>query len=290
MDFSFKISMRNPYILLIGMLILLVGCYPDIDYTSRGYTEKIIVEGIIESGKYPKIYLSLNVPLSESVDSTTIRDKVIRDAKVTVSDGNVKEILTSKWDVEHFPPYVYFGTEIKGQTGKTYHLKVEKGGYSVESQTTIPLDFQIDSVYIEPTSIDSLRTLSVAIKVNKDRKNAYRIYTKKSKDKRYIETPIVFNSDFSLDGLQKFTLSPLPNKNDSSFTEGKYFAIGDVVDIKVMAIDSTTTQFFKDLTMFSVIAGNISINEIKPLSSNIAEPGFGIWYGCAVQTKKIIIR
>lgn len=282
--------MRNPYILLIGMLILLVGCYPDIDYTSRGYTEKIIVEGIIESGKYPKIYLSLNVPLSESVDSTTIRDKVIRDAKVTVSDGDIEEILTSKWDVEHFPPYVYFGTEIKGQTGKTYHLKVEKGGYSVESQTTIPLDFQIDSVYIEPTSIDSLRTLSVAINVNKDRKNAYRIYTKKSKDKRYIETPIVFNSDFSLDGLQKFTLSPLPNKNDSSFTEGKYFAIGDVVDIKVMAIDSTTTQFFKDLTMFSVIAGNISINEIKPLSSNITEPGFGIWYGCAVQTKKIIIR
>jgi len=295
MDFSFKISMRNPYILLIGILILLVGCYPDIDYISKGYTQKIIVEGVIESGKYPRIYLSLNVPLSETVDSTTIRDKVIRHAKVTVSDGDVEEILTSKWDVEHFPPYVYFGTEIKGQTGKTYYLKVEygeeySGEHAIKSETTIPLDFQIDSVYIEPTAIDSLRTLSVAINIDKNRKNAYRIYTRKSKDKRYIETPIVFNSDFSLDGLQKFTLSPLPNKNDSSFAEGKYFAVGDIVDIKVMAIDSTATQFFKDLTMFSIIAGNISINEIKPLSSNVIEPGFGIWYGCAVQTKRIIIQ
>ncbi len=290
MDFSFKINRTNAYILLVGISIFLAGCYPDMDYTVRGYTEKIIVEGKIESGKYPEIYLSLNVPLSEPVDNTTIRDKVIRHAKVTVSDGDIEETLTSKWDVEHFPPYVYFGTEIMGEAGKTYHLKVEYGEHVIESQTSIPLDFQIDSVYIEPSSIDSLRTLSVAINIDKDRKNAYRIYTKKSKDKRYIETPVVFNSDFNLDGLQKFALSPLPNKNDSSYAEGKYFAVGDIVDIKVMAIDSTSTQFFKDLTMFSVIAGNISINEIKPLSSNITAPGFGIWYGGAVEVRRVVVE
>lgn len=106
-----------------------------------------------------------------------------------------------------FPSVCLFWNRNKGTNRKTYYLKVEygeeyRGEHAIKSQTTIPLDFQIDSVYIEPASVDSLRTLSVAINIDKDRKNAYRIYTRKSKDKRYIETPIVFNSDLSLDGLQ----------------------------------------------------------------------------------------
>ncbi len=281
-----KIKQAIIYIFIIFM----VGCYPDIDYIVRGYTEKIIVEGKIETGKRPEVYLSLNVPLWEKMDEASIRNKIIRDARVIISNGIISDTLTSKVDTTKFPPYVYFSTEIYGEAGKTYDLTVEKGGYNIKSQTSIPLKFEIDSVYMEASSTDSLRMLSVAINIDKERKNAYRIYTMRNKDKRYIETPILFNSDFSLEGLQKLTISPLATKTDSSYTDGKYFKVGERVNIKVLAIDSTATQFFKNLNIFSILSGNISVSEPKPLHSNISEPGFGIWYGCAVELKTVVVE
>lgn len=268
---------------------LLIGCNPDLDYTVRGYTQKIIVEGKIESGKYPEVYLSLNVPLSKDVDSTTILEQVIRYAKVTVSDGESTKILTSKWVTDHFPPYVYKCTEIVGREGRTYDLKVEYSGYTLYSTTTIPNGFQIESVDASPTDIDTLRTLSLTINVDNNKKNSFKIFTKKKIDKRYIETPVLFNDRLKLTGLQRFNISPHPISSDSSFIEGNYFVVGDTVDIKVCAIDSTSTMFFKDLTMMSVIAGNAFLNQVKPLNSNISEPGFGIWYGNAVRTVRTIV-
>lgn len=277
------------YIYLIN-LFLLTACYPDIDYVISGYAEKIIVEGKIEAGKAPQVYLSLNVPLSEKVDESRIRNKIISDAKVTISNGTHTEILTSKRDTSYFPPYVYFGTEIRGEVGKTYNLTVEKGGYVVNSQTTIPDNFQINSIYFKPSEIDSLRSMIVSIAIDKTKKNAYRIFTKKMKDNRYIETPVIFNSELNLEGLQNFAVSPIPHKKDPSYAESKYFLVGEIVDVKVMAIDSAATQFFKDMGMFTLLADNISINEIKPLSSNVTEPGFGIWYGANVQFKRLMVQ
>jgi hypothetical protein len=271
-------------------MAFLLACQPDLNYEVRGYTQKIIVEGIIETGKYPEVYLSLNVPLWKQVDSTTILEHVIRYAKVTVSDGEKTEILTSKWAKDHFPPYVYKCTEIVGREGYSYDLKVEYSGYTLYSTTTIPSGFQIESANATLTDNDTLRALSVKINVDKHKKNSFRIFTKNLKDKRYIQTPMLFNDELELDGLQNFNISPSPLKSDSSFTEGNYFAIGDTVEIKICAIDSVSTLFFKDITLFSSLVGNSFMSEVKPLHSNISEPGFGIWYGNAVRTVRMTIK
>ncbi len=278
------------YVYIIIFIGLIASCNPDLDYTIKGYTQKIIVEGVIESGKYPLVYLSLNVPLSKSVDTTTILDYVIRYAKVIVSDGEKTEILTSKWDKSYFPPYVYKGTEIVGEEGKTYDLKVEYGGYTLYSSTTIPAGFQVESVDMNQTDVDSLRVLAVKINLNDHAKNSYRIQTRKRKDTRFIKTPVLFNNGLNLSGIQTFQISPYPAKTDSSYAEGKYFVVGDTVDIRISAIDSVSTLFFKDLNMFSLVSGNIAVTEVKPLHSNITEPGFGIWYGAAVRSKRVIIQ
>ncbi len=278
------------YVYIIIFIGLIASCNPDLDYTIKGYTQKIIVEGVIESGKYPLVYLSLNVPLSKSVDTTTILDYVIRYAKVTVSDGDKTEILTSKWDKSYFPPYVYKGTEIIGEEGKTYDLKVEYGGYTLYSSTTIPAGFQVESVGMGQTDVDSLRVLAVRINLNDKVKNSYRIQTRKRKDTRFIKTPVLFNDGLNLSGIQTFQISPYPAKTDSSFAEGKFFVVGDTVDIKISAIDSVSTLFFKHLNLFSLVSGNIAVTEVKPLHSNISEPGFGIWYGAAVRNERVIIK
>lgn len=288
MDISY-LKIKQTVILVIAFL--LIACVPNIDYNITGYTQKIIVEGSIENGKFPMVYLTLNVPLWKSIDSTNVLENVIRHAKVTISDGEQTEVLTSKWDKTKFPPYVYRGTEIVGEEGKSYDLKVEYGGYTVYSKTFLPYGSKIDSVSYTPSiKSDTLKTISVWLNIDKSKKTAFRFFTKKRKDNRFVETAFVFNSSLNLSSTNKFNLSPKPNKTDSSLHEGSFFAIGDTVDIKIMAIDSISSLFFTDLSVYSTIADNMISGEVKPLKSNISSPGFGIWYGSAVNYYRCIVK
>jgi len=278
------------YILLFFSFI---SCKPDLNYEIRGYTQKIIVEGFIANDEYPSVYLSLNIPLSKKVDTITILENVIRTAKVTITDGETTEILTSRWDKKHFPPYVYRGTELKGVEGKTYYLTVDYGGYTLHSQTTIPYAADIQKFNIVPiTGNDSMRILSMTFNIDATKKNGYRVFTKKKKDGFYIQTPIVFNSEFSLSGINTFNISPKPADRDSSSSEGTYFAVGDTVQVEFCTIDSVSTQFFKALTIFSAsgIGSNFFIGEKDALKSNISSPGFGIWYGNGTRSYQVIIK
>jgi len=268
------------YILLF---LLVTSCRPDLDYKVSGYTQKIIVEGFIANGEYPKVYLSLNVPLSELVDTVTILNNVIRYAKVTVSDGINSEVLTGGWDIKHYPPYVYRGTNFKGEEGKTYYLTVEYSGYTLHAQTTVPFATYIqkfNTLHVDGN--DTLRILSMTFNIDASKKNAYRVFTKKKKDGYYIQTQFVYNAEFTLSGSNSFDISPKVSENDSSYAEGSYFAKGDTIQVRLCTIDSISTQFFKALTLFSSSIGvgnNFFIGEKDALKSNISTPGFGIWYG-----------
>lgn len=265
-------------------VILLFSCETNIDYTVKGYKEKIIVEGKIENGDFPMVYLSLNVPLWKTVDSTTIMEHIIRHAKVTISDGKKTEILTSKWDLKNFPPYVYKATDLKGEEGKKYDLIVEYGGYTLYSSTTIPREFQILSIKSKNSDIDTLRILSVEIDAGNEKGKSYRVFSKKRKDNRFIETPLLYNNTLTESGKLLLDISPNVEKTDNSFAEGKYFAVGDIVEIKVCAIDSVATQYYKDISMFSGDEmSKFFMSEVKNLNSNISSPGAGIWCGNAVR-------
>lgn len=276
------------YILII---ISLSACKPDLDYEIRGYTEKIIVEGWIANGEYPRVYLSLNVPLSQPIDSATILEKVIRTAKVTISDGINTEILTSRWDRSTFPPYVYKGTDFKGEAGKTYDLMVEYSGYKLTAQTTIPFPADVQSFTYTPTKDnDSLKILSVKIQLNEEEKMAYMIYSKKNKDAVFLKTANVFNENLNLKGLQSFIVSPDPGSGMPSYEEKGYFLVGDTVTIKIKTIDSVATDFFKGLSGNAGMGKDIFVGHTQSLKSNISEPGYGVWYGTSEKNIMLVIQ
>lgn len=231
--------MKNSYIILLIILIS-SSCRTDLDYEIRGYSQKIMVEGYIANDEFPKVYVSLNVPLWKQVDSVSILENVVRTAKVTISDGEKTEVLTAGfWDNTHFPPHFYKGFDLKGVAGNTYFLTVEYGGHIINAQTTIPYAIENLSFKTTPTERkDSLRILSMSFDIDPARKNAYRVFTKKTKDKSFVETPILYNAEFTLSGNNSFNINPQPSRNDLSYTEGIYFAKGDIVQVKLCAIDS----------------------------------------------------
>lgn len=283
-------------LLFISFIFLLnLSCKSDLDYKISGYTQKIIVEGYISNGEFPKVYLTLNFPLSQRSDSTIMIENVIRSAKVTVSDGETSEILTSGWDTDkrHYPPYLYAGTELKGQEGKTYYLTVEYGGYTLSASTTIPSATNIEQFdFLPVVGKDNMKSMFMTLNIKNSLTNSYRVFTRKRKDGYYLETPFVYNAEFTLSGLNNFIISPKVSKVDSSYSESGYFKKGDTILVKLCTIDSVSTQFFKGLTLFSSETGvgnDLFIGEKDKLKSNISEPGFGIWYGNGVKYYSVII-
>ena len=287
--------MKKPILYLIFGL-LLTACNTDLDYKISGYTQKIIVEGYISTGEYPKVYLTLNYPLSKLTDSINLIENVIRTAKVTISDGVKTEVLTSGWETNkrHFPPYMYVGTELKGQEGKTYYLTVDYSGYTLHATTTIPYANNIQKFEFSPVKgNDNLRSLYMLLNIDPIYKNSYRVFTMKKKDGYLIETQILYNAEFTLSGNNKFIINPKVTELDSSFTEGGSFLKGDTILVKLCTIDSTSTQFFKALTLFSSTTGignDLFIGEKDKLKSNISLPGFGIWYGNGVRYYSVVIQ
>lgn len=281
---------------IILLLLVVTSCQSDLEYKISGYTQKIIVEGFISTGEYPKVYLTLNFPLSKSTDSINILENVIRTAKVTISDGVNTEILTSGWETNkrHFPPYMYVGTEIKGQEGKTYYLTVDYSGYSLHATTTIPKAVSIQNFEFSAIKGSyNLSSLFMNLDIDPTIKNSYRVFTQKKKDGYFIETQFLYNSEFTLSGNNKFMISPKVTELDASFAEGGNFLKGDTVLVKLCTIDSTSTQFFKALTLFSTsngIANDLFIGEKYKLKSNISVPGFGIWYGNGVRYYSVVIQ
>jgi len=277
------------FYLLLSFFLL--ACHPNLEYEIHGYTEKIIVEGFIANGEFPKVYLTLNVPLWQEVDSSLILGKVIRTAKVTVSDGVESEILTSHWNKSHFPPYEYRGTELKGESGKTYFLKVEYSGFSLMSQTTIPFPAIVKKIEISPfQNSDSLRDIVLVVEMDSTYNLGYRLFSFKNKDDSFIETPTIYNDNFNLIGDQNFAVSPRPNIQDSSYSEGSHFLKGDTVTIRTCVIDSSATLFFKSFSVNSLPGKDFFLAENKSFKSNISTPGFGIWYGCGIKNYKIVIK
>lgn len=276
--------------ILVILLVLLVQCKPNLDYELHGFTEKIIVEGVIASGEFPKVYLSLNIPLWQEIDSVLLLEKVIRTAKVTISSETETEILTSFWDKENYPPYVYRATKLKGEEGKTYKLEVTYSGYTVEATTTIPKSANILSFTTSPSAInDSLFVLQTQIKMDSTEKKSYRIFTMKIKDGAYAETKVIYNENLNLEGTQQFLINPTPSIRFPSYNEGGYFLPGDSIFIKIMTIDSVSTNFFKAFSVNTGVGKDIDIAQIKQLNSNISAPGFGIWYGAGIKKQLFII-
>lgn len=279
----------------IILLIFIISCKPDLSYETHGYTQKIIVDGYISNNEFPRVYLTLNVPIWKKVDSISILENVIRTAKVSITDGENTEILTAAWDKNHFPPYVYKGTDIRGVSGKIYKLKVEYSGITIDAETTIPSDPNfIAFSYLALKDNDSLRIMTVDLNIDIDKKNSFRVFSKKRKEKYFIETPFVYNSEFTLSGIQRFNISPNVKELDLTYDEGIYFKKGDTVQVKICSYDAISTLFFKDLTIISSsnsgLAADFFIGEKNGLKSNISNPGFGIWYGFGVKEFEVIVQ
>jgi hypothetical protein len=163
------------FILIISYsLITVLSCEKEIEVELENVEDKLVVEGIIETGEYPFITLSKSTGYFDAVDSTTFFKMFVNDALVIVSDGN--EYDTLKFDtVPFYPPFRFQGSKIKGQENTSYSLRIEYEGQVYTSTTTIRQIVPLDSVkYIYEANSDSLGRLRLYANDPIDQTNYYK--------------------------------------------------------------------------------------------------------------------
>lgn len=272
------------FLLMVIYLIILLSCKKEIEIKINIEKSKIVVDGWIEQGKYPKVILTRSTSYFSVIDSASFKNIVLSNAKVTVSDGENSEVLTFGPDNTIFPPYCYRATDLKGEAGKTYYLEVIYYDTVLTAQTTIPFPVDIDSAYFSPVHPgDTSGIITMQITDNKDMKNYYRILTKiEGSDQNYIPAYVSVFDDEYLNGLQIPFKIYKGSENPLDQTGDIYFSEFNKVNIKLCSIDEASYQFWKGYQYEMINSINPFASFSYNMVSNINGEGYGIWSGAGV--------
>lgn len=307
---------------ILAITTLFVSCEKDIDIDLPEYESKLTVEGNIETGQPPIVFLTNSQSFFGETTLDAYENSFVRNATVTVSNGTTTETLTELC-TDNLPvgydtliadflgvnvqdltsvticAYVGLNPAIFGEEGKTYNLTVTSGSKNLAATTIIPFKNELNSSWFQ---LSGNLTEHGFMWANMTDFNGvgdnYRWFTKRINqgpdggdiDKRFLY-PIggTWNDDF-IEG-QTFDMAfGRPNSDQNNTTDRPgYFAIGDTVVIKFC---TTTPEVFE----FVHQAETQSFNNGSPFASpanlptNINGGGLGLWAGYAVTYDTVICQ
>ncbi len=148
-DVSKKFKVETCFVLsliLILSSLIFFSCRKTIKLKLPEYTEKVVIEASIETNGYPLVLLSYSIPFFGNFDFSQPTKAFIKGAFVTISDGTLTDTLI---EVDPTSGYIYLGTKIKGQQGKTYYLNVTVNGKTYTADTYIYPPVALDSIYFK---------------------------------------------------------------------------------------------------------------------------------------------
>lgn len=281
--------MKRFCVLLVFFLsICMISCSREDYVKSVDGESKIVVEGWIEQGDVPQVILSRSIPINAVIDSTTIFDYFIRSAKVTVTDGVNEEVLSLRSDNARVPPYVYYGSKMIGEVGKSYSLKIEYLNKIIEAKTSIPAVVSIKSAEYRKVNVSDT-TGFVYLEFNDPdfEKNYYQIETRVD-DVEPIFVPALYGN-LNDDNFISSSVSLQVTRGIYVFSKTKYkpyFTDGDLIYVKLRTMSKSGFDFWNSWQNEIVNGRNPIFPANTSLKSNI-KGGLGIWEGYGQSTVSI---
>ncbi len=282
-----------PYIFSIVLSTsMLFSCTKEIEIAYPKTEKQLVVQGYIEQGKYPIVFLTKSSPYFEKIDSANIAELIASFAKVTVICDGVEDVLTLKYNANYFPVLYYEGTTIVGEIGKSYTLKIELSGKTYTSTTKIVEPVPIDNFsIIKLKNNDVQKFIDVHFTDPSLRPNFYRMYVKRiGKDSTFYPSYLSTFSDFGFDG-KPFTYEVVPSFSPIIKTKNEnYFIDGDSVILKFCAMEESQYNYWKKIEGQIALASNpFGISSSDP-PSTITGGALGIWAGLSSNYYSIKIK
>jgi hypothetical protein len=281
---------------LLAAAALLSSCEKEITIELPDAEDKLVVEGHVEQGVAPYLFLTRSSGYFDPVDSTTIANTLVLNATVIVSDGVTTDTMVTAFDFNMFPPVYYKAPNMVGVTGRTYTLTVIADGKTVTASTTLPAPIAPDSVWfkLDPGS-DSLGLAYGHLSDPPGRGNAYRWLAKRqTKDAAFYPSfgGSVFDDEYiegkSLDGAFYRGMKPNSDLDEDHNEEFAKYKIGDTIIVKFCTIDYPAFQYYRTYEVEVANNGN-PFAAPTTVQTNI-KGGLGVWCGYGVAYDTIIAQ
>ena len=280
---------------LIALLfiVLFFSCRKDVVLVLPEYKQKVVIEASIETGSPAIVFLSYSVPYFSDFDYSAPEKAFIKGATVEVSDGIKSETLLQ---LDPTNGYLYIGTQLKGEKGKTYTIKVTVNGKTFETSSTItnppPL---FDSLYFK-TERDSLGFIWQRFSEPQGTGDSYRWFAKRLGRDQFYAAP--FNSTFDdkfIDGKAfdfGYDRGPQPNQlqQNREDPERGFYKKGDTIVVKFCKIGIREYEFWNTYYQNKSSNGNpfSSPSNIKNMFDKY-EDAFGAFVAYSPRFDTIII-
>ena len=259
------------FALYIISLFTLMGCIREQE-VDDSFRYSLVVDGRIEQGRSAIVMLSQSIPYESTYDEDTYRKMAIWGAKVTLIQGDNREVLTSRSNSDYPTEFIYTGYSIRGEVGESYTIEIEYSGRSWRSECTIlpAIELQNIRVIAEGEDMYSIRATLPA-------------------------TPYHCSIDCSLNGSQYYaptllgTYAPSDSEreivinrpSDKLIREG-YNALYSGEDRVILRVNTLSDFGYSYWRKWEDNFIN-SVNPIFPstsnLPTNISDNGLGIWAG-----------
>ena len=261
------------------MLLLACLCLGCEETEVKQVPPQLVVEGWIDSGGFPIVKLTTTVPVSKQAQSTDSLDRfLVRWAKVTVSDGTREVVLTGMPNRDYFPPYIYTTSEMRGEVGKTYTLKVDYQDFHAHAVTTIPKPVALSRISAEEIPLyPGWFKLRIDFKDDPTTTDYYKVFVRLYGEKYDFHSTYFGTYNDRLLPTQASLLVENARQNVVNPT-ATFFKRYEIVNIKFCHIDSVSYDFWKSMDGYQSEGRNPLFNAMQNIRSNI-QGGLGYWCG-----------
>lgn len=270
------------YISILFVFVVFTNCTKNVDVELPEYKQYLVVEGSIEPGQKPRVYLSYTIPYFGSNNVNNLSDFAVKGATVIVTDGITKDTLK-----ELLPGtgYFYQALNITGQVGREYFLTIIVNGKTYTSQTKLYNPIALDSLWNKHEGNDSLGYVWARLNEPAGLGNAYRWYAKRiGKDNEFLapfgssfEDKFVDGKTFDF-GYDRGIAENSEATDDNNIERG-YFKNGDVIVVKFCNIGMKEYKFLRSRDASTLSNGNPFAAPSNVESNVYGENVIGLWCG-----------
>lgn len=309
---------------IIALILSLVACTKDIKVDLPETEPKLVIEGNIETGRPPIVFLTRSQSYFAPTDLAALAAVYITEGTVTVNDGSTTHTLTKVCSGALAPEDLllaaqltgvdvallasinicaWTSTDLLGEEGRTYILNVEADGKTASATTTIPSIVPLDSVWFKLAQMDaqddSLGLIWATLSDPDTLGNGYRWFAKRlnqnasgsPKDNSFIAPLFSVFEDRYVNGLtfdfqNNRGSQPFSSATDDNNEEAGYFKRGDTVAVKFASLGRKEYKFYESYANNVSSQGDLFSNPSN-VFSNITG-GLGVWVGYATMLDTVV--
>ena len=286
--------------IFLPALFAFTACEKGISFKLDQVAPKLVVEGSIENGQVPVVYLSKSLDFFSKIDPGILANSFVHNAEIFVSNGTLTHKL-KEYSVPIGGGYNFYyysidssnlPTSFTGELNKNYSMRIVSEGKEYSATTHIPnITRRIDSLFWkEAPPGNSPGKVALMIKAYDPPGfgDYIRYFTKRNSEPFYPGYNSVFDDQVIDGSVYEVQVERGIDRNGSIGEESSFFNKGDTVTLKLCNIDKATFDFWRTMEYTYATVGNPFSSPTKVIS-NIQGGALGYFGGYAAQYRTLII-